>query len=91
MMTVLPRARRRDKHVAKCEIVMKLWNESVAAGGMVTPGLGLLIKLDAPRGGFPITVIDERGNVKEYDDSLRSMFEQLTGKPGDELDRQVEV
>lgn len=90
-MTSIPRAAKRDKHLAKCEIVLKLWNESVAAGGMVTSGLGTLVKLDAPKSGIPVTVTDEHGVSKEYADSLRSLYEQLSGNPGDELDRAVEA
>lgn len=70
---------------------MKLWNEAVAAGGMDTPGLGKLVKLDAPKYGTPVIVTDERGVTKEYDDSLRSLYEQLTGRSGDELEKAVEA
>lgn len=91
MMTPIPRAARRDKHLVKCEIVLSLWNEAVASGGMVTPGIGKLVKIDAPRGGFPITVIDEQGRSRDYDDSLRSLYEQLTGNPGEMLEKAAEA
>jgi len=87
----IPRAAKRDKHGAKCALVMALWNEAVAAGGMVTPGLGKLVKIVAPPSGGPITVTDEHGVSKEYADTLRSLYEQLTGASGDTLDKAVET
>ena len=69
-------------------IVLKLWNEAVAAGGMVTPGLGTLVNSTRRNRASPVTVTDEHGVSTEYADSLRSLYEQRQpGNSGDLLDK----